>query len=353
MDNDGDTYGANCAAGPDCNDNDRNVNPGRPELCDGIDNNCNNQTDENIVGVGDSCTSGQGVCEASGTLVCDSSARLLTCNAQAGAPSAEVCDGLDNNCDGQVDEGNICPCGDDPREPNDTLATGATIAQDTPTWNFICDTDSDFYRIPNNLVDGQQYAAMIAYPEVLGELQIAFYRNGTNTFTTQLNGTDHTGVRFTYTAGDTHDIEIIHNGTMENFYRLNLVIEDPNCTNNPDFFEHNDTINTATLFTPGWLTQAHICNDEDDWYYLGNIPSGETIDIETFFEAGLFSSGGDIDLELYADPQGDGTYEVIHSATSGGSDEYLTHTTSHEGAYFLRVYAFDDTSNPYEIRMTR
>jgi hypothetical protein len=33
----------------DCNDNDPNINPGKAEMCDGKDNNCNNQIDEGLL----------------------------------------------------------------------------------------------------------------------------------------------------------------------------------------------------------------------------------------------------------------------------------------------------------------
>jgi hypothetical protein len=73
------------------------------EICDGLDNNCNGSTDENNPGGGQSCSTGQqGICNA-GTTSCSSGG--LVCN-QNNSPTSELCDGLDNNCNGSVDENN-------------------------------------------------------------------------------------------------------------------------------------------------------------------------------------------------------------------------------------------------------
>jgi predicted ribosomally synthesized peptide with SipW-like signal peptide len=80
------------------------------EVCDGVDNNFNNQIDEGPLWLnkGQACTVGLGQCQSAGTYICDTNnpAGTTICSVTAGTPGAEVCDGIDNNCDGQVDEGN-------------------------------------------------------------------------------------------------------------------------------------------------------------------------------------------------------------------------------------------------------
>jgi hypothetical protein len=72
------------------------------ESCDGLDNDCDGQSDENNPGGGAMCNTGQpGVCGA-GTEECQGG--QIVC-AQAVQPSNEVCNGLDDDCDMQADEG--------------------------------------------------------------------------------------------------------------------------------------------------------------------------------------------------------------------------------------------------------
>ena len=82
------------------------------EICDGLDNNCDGSIDEGF-DLGAACSNGLGICEAFGILVCNGSGGV-ECNSVAGEPSQEICgDSLDSDCDGQLDNGCECLADDD------------------------------------------------------------------------------------------------------------------------------------------------------------------------------------------------------------------------------------------------
>ena len=91
-DDDGDGFGS--ASPADCDDRSAAVYPGAAEVFDGLDNDCDGAVDEDTEGADDD---GDGVSELEGD--CDDRSRDL----YPGAP--ELVDGLDNDCDGRIDEG--------------------------------------------------------------------------------------------------------------------------------------------------------------------------------------------------------------------------------------------------------
>ena len=94
-----------CPAPVDCDDQLAAVNPGAAERCNSVDDDCDNSVDETFTTLGDACSAGVGACQNTGALVCNAAGDGVTCSAVAGDPGAmELCDGSDNNCNGQVDE---------------------------------------------------------------------------------------------------------------------------------------------------------------------------------------------------------------------------------------------------------
>ncbi len=80
--------------------------------CNGVDDDCDGEVDEGDFGA---CGVGLGACAAPGVLRCDLDALELACVGEPGEPGDEICNDLDDDCDGVLDEvpgvGEVCTVG--------------------------------------------------------------------------------------------------------------------------------------------------------------------------------------------------------------------------------------------------
>ncbi|WP_242206559.1 MopE-related protein [Aestuariivivens insulae] len=104
--------------GTDCNDDESDSYPGNTEICDGIDNDCDGLVDDDDNGItgqntyyrdndsdsfGDANNAVQACSQPTGYVSNDTDCNDMEPNSFPGA--TEICDGMDNDCDGEVDEG--------------------------------------------------------------------------------------------------------------------------------------------------------------------------------------------------------------------------------------------------------
>jgi hypothetical protein len=170
-DQDGDGYGDDdppfgITAGSDCDDDEEASNPGETEICDDIDNDCDGDIDEDITSTyyADSDSDGYGDSDDS-VIDCETPSGYVTDNtdcddteAASNPGETEVCDDIDNNCDGDIDEGltgtyyadsdsdgygdiddSIIDCGDTSGYVSDNTDCDDTEAASNPGETEVCD----------------------------------------------------------------------------------------------------------------------------------------------------------------------------------------------------------------------
>ncbi len=136
--------------------------PGTPAfndtLCNGIDEDCDGSVDEDFVAQPITC--GIGACMRSGTTACVGGQFRTDCTPGTPAPNDATCDGIDNDCDGSVDEDGPCldtypdADGDGFGAATDAVPSCCATPPGRVTNNLDCnDADPSVWAVPGEALE--------------------------------------------------------------------------------------------------------------------------------------------------------------------------------------------------------
>ena len=341
-DNDLDNDGFN--RDQDCNDEDDNVNP---DITENAEENCSDGIDNNCFG---------------GDVVCDSNAVDTD---RDGVPDNQDCEpnnpsipgpdeiagnGLDDDCDGQVDNACIDDAYDDANS-NDSPVNAAVVGDSNNNESvlILCPSDVDWYQIELNAGDGLEVD--LTFTHANGDIDLRLYRrnNGGLTesgLTVVDSSTSTTDNETVYTSratvSDTYFIKVYQYGRNPSRLDYGMTVNVlTRCQDDPvsPSGEQNDTIAEASSM-PDFGESRQICDYDDDWYYF-SLSRQQSLRVDLMFT----HAQGDLDLALH----NANTTARIQVEGSLTDNEVLEVDSLPAGDYAVRVYGFGGAKNRYKI----
>ncbi|MCB9530706.1 MAG: pre-peptidase C-terminal domain-containing protein [Myxococcales bacterium] len=341
----------------DCDDQAPFVFDGAAELCDGEDNDCDSEVDEETASVdffADADGDGFGEAGGAATSSCEPVDGYVTndddCDDGNGLvrPTAtELCGNrTDDDCDGAVDCADpdcasaaacVGGCVDDGFEDNDTRAAASPLGAGTFDGFVSCLGDDDFFAL--TLAAGDELAIRATFSHANGDVDISLLDASGRVVASSNSITDNEEIVLDVASSGVYALRVrlyADTGAPGNSYSLDVTIDRAAPTCRDDAFEDNDTQATATRAADGSYDDLVVCAGDAD-YYVIDLGAEDTLDVTATFD----SADGDVDLRLLGP---DGT--VLDSSLGTGSSEAVSVTATRAGTYAVEVALYGDLGDP-------
>ncbi len=240
------------------------VSPGT-ETCDGtLDEDCDGTVDEGCgctTGATRGCGTDTGVC-VRGTQTCDSTGNWGTCVGSVG-PTPEVCNSMDDDCDGMTDEGGVCPTA-----PPVVMCPGSMSADVLSTVSLIgSGSDPDGGTVTYSWTVTARPTGSTSNPSAPSSASTNFYLDAAGGYTLQLCVTDDEGERACCSTNITSNAPGV----------LHVELNWSTAYGDADLH----LLNVTRSHPNGWWTvdDCHWANRTPDWPPAG-APSNPTLDID-------------------------------------------------------------------------
>ena len=167
----------------DCDDQNADVFPGAEEVCDGVDNDCDDNIDEGVQTTFYADNDGDGFGDASNSVTaCSAPEGFVTndgdCNddnASIRPGAIEACDGVDNDCDDDTDEGCFGPAPDNDEIGGATPINATAYNVTQPLYgNLFNATPSDEY-VDDDAFEGAGQDAWFQFQSTSEAVRIRVY----------------------------------------------------------------------------------------------------------------------------------------------------------------------------------
>jgi len=228
---------------------------------------------------------------------------------------------------------NVDPtCIDTTLEPNETAELAIVLPPNTYDDLRICPDDKDYFAV--NVPVGFTVTVDITFAHSDGDLDLKITDGGSQV-AGSFSETDNESTSYTNSAGGDRNFgiqvqDVTPGGGSNVPYSMVITLEEGQTVNcDPDFFEANDTFETAFPADAHDYTSTIMCADDDFFAITGGTVGQKVV------ASVSADDGTDLDLDLeILDPSG----SVVASSSDAGASEQLEWSIATDGNYVVRVF---------------